>query len=92
MHSHESATVCCVDGSQAALPTFQITHPVHPKRGMRFVLLTRRLNCSENRVMYYDENGRLHSLPTFWTDAPELDLFAQVSAGRSYFRTDDLLR
>jgi hypothetical protein len=27
-----------------------------------------------------------------WTDVPEQDLFAQASAGRSWFRTDDLLR
>ncbi|KXS31879.1 MAG: Transposon, orf1 [Candidatus Gallionella acididurans] len=59
---------------------------------MRFVLMTRRLNWGEDRVMYYDAKGRLCSLLASWTNVPEEDLFAQASAGRSSFRTDDLLR
>ena len=59
---------------------------------MRFVLTTRRLNWGEDRVMYYDAKGRLHSVLASWTDVPEQDLFAQASDGRSWFRTDDLLR
>ena len=58
---------------------------------MRFVLLTRRQNWGEDRVMYYDAKGRLCSLLASWTDVPDLDLFAQASAGRSWFRVDDLL-
>lgn len=42
--------------------------------------------------MYYDATGRLCSLLASWTDVPEDDLFAQASAGRSCFRTDDLLQ
>lgn len=42
--------------------------------------------------MYYDAKGRLCSLLASWTDVPEDDLFAHASAGRSCFRTDDLLR
>ncbi|MGA7950957.1 MAG: DUF5372 family protein [Thiobacillaceae bacterium] len=74
------------------VPTFEITHPFHPKRGMRFVLTTRRLNWGEDRVMYYDEQGRLRGVLASWTDVPAPDLFAQASAGRSWFRVDDLLR
>ncbi len=81
-----------MDSSVSKLPTFEITHPFHPKRGMRFVLLTRQLNWGEDRVMYYDAKGRLCSLLASWTDVPEDDLFTQASAGRSCFRTDDLLR
>jgi len=42
--------------------------------------------------MYYDAAGRLCSMLASWTDVPEPDLFAQASMGRSWFRTDDLLR
>ncbi len=59
---------------------------------MRFVLLTRRQNWGEDRVMFYDANERLCSVLASWTDVPGLDLFAQASASRSCFRTDDLLR
>jgi hypothetical protein len=59
---------------------------------MRFVLTTRRQNWGEDRVMFYDAEGRLRSMLASWTDVPEQDLFAQTSAGRSWFRTDDLLR
>lgn len=59
---------------------------------MRFVLTTRRQNWGEDRVMYFDAKGRLRSVLASWTDVPEQDLFAQASDGRSWFRTDDLLR
>lgn len=72
--------------------TFEVTHPFHPLRGMRFDLTTRRQNWGEDRVMYYDAKGRLRSILASWTDVCEGDLFAQASAGRSRFRTDDLLR
>ena len=42
--------------------------------------------------MYYNAEGRLCSMPASWTSVPEVDLFAQASAGRSWFRTDDLLQ
>jgi len=71
--------------------TFEVTHPFHPKRGMRFFLLTRRQNWGEDRVMYYDTNGRLCSILSSWTNVPDQDLFDQTSAGRSWFRVDDLL-
>jgi hypothetical protein len=71
---------------------FEITHPFHLMRGMRFILTTRRQNWGEDRVMFYDAEGRLCSMLASWTDVPEQDLFAQASAGRYWFRTDDLLR
>jgi hypothetical protein len=42
--------------------------------------------------MYYDANGRLRSMLASWTDVAQGDLFTQASAGRSWFRVDDLLR
>ncbi len=42
--------------------------------------------------MYYDTRGRLCSMLASWTSVFEPDLFAQASAGRSWFRPDDLRR
>lgn len=38
---------------------FEITHPFHPWSGQCFVLLTRKQNWGEDRVMFYDAEGRL---------------------------------
>jgi hypothetical protein len=53
---------------------------------------TRKNNWGEDRVMYFDSKGKLRSILASWTSLAEQDLFAQVSAGRSWFRVDDLLR
>jgi hypothetical protein len=42
--------------------------------------------------MYYDTEGRLHSVLASWTDVAKPDLFAQAAADRSWFRADDLQR
>ena len=54
-------------------------------------MVTRRLNWGEDRVFYYDSNGKLKSLLTNVTDVVAKDAFERVSAGRSAFRVDDLL-
>jgi len=54
------------------------------------VLATRKQNWGEDRVMFYDARGRLRSLLASWTNVDEPDVFAQVSAGRSFLRPDDL--
>lgn len=41
--------------------------------------------------MYFDVAGKLTSMPVSWTDAVPYDRFMDVSAGRSWFRMDDLL-
>jgi hypothetical protein len=46
----------------------------------------------EDRVLFFDAKGRLRSLLASWTDVPVPDAFALASAGRSWFRVDDLLR
>jgi hypothetical protein len=53
---------------------------------------TRKNNWGEDRVMYFDSKGKLRSILACWTSLAEQDLFAQASAGRSWFRIDDLLR
>jgi len=42
--------------------------------------------------MFYDANGQLASMLASWTNVDELDAFALASAGRSWFRSDDLRR
>lgn len=42
--------------------------------------------------MFYDERGRLVSILASWTDVDEPDAFAQIAAGRSEFRVEDLRR
>jgi len=46
----------------------------------------------EDRLMYFDGQGRLRSILTSWTSLAAADAFAQASGGRSWFRPDDLLR
>lgn len=41
--------------------------------------------------MYFNEAGRLCSLPASWTSAADMDHFMRASDGRSWFRVDDLL-
>jgi len=70
----------------------EITHPFHPKRGEQLEAATRKKTWGEDRVMYYDGQGRLRSMLTSWTSLHELDSFMAASRGRSWFRVDDLLR
>ena len=42
-------------------------------------------------MYFYDSDNQLKSLPADWTSIKTLDPFINVSAGSSYFRTDDLV-
>jgi Family of unknown function (DUF5372) len=68
-----------------------VTHPFHPYFGCEYELVVRRRNWGEDRVYFHDSEGVLRSLPAGWTDADEVDAFVAMAAGRSPFRTDDLL-
>ena len=85
----KSSTAC--DDTNETANTFAITHPFHPLYGKRFALVTRKQTWGEDRVTYFDQNGKLCSMLTSWTDLTDTDYFLQVSAGRSWFRVDDLL-
>ncbi len=41
--------------------------------------------------MYFNEAGRLCSMPTSWTSVADIDHFERASGTRSWFRIDDLL-
>jgi hypothetical protein len=73
------------------LGRFRITHPFHPLCGAEYELVTRRLTWGEDRVFYYDLDGKLKSLMANVTDVAVVDEFDRVSASRSAFRMDDLL-
>jgi hypothetical protein len=48
-------------------------------------------NWGEDRLWFQDKVGRLHSLPTSWTDVGTVDPFVAIAAGRSLFRGADLM-
>ena len=68
-----------------------MTHPFHPLSGREFELATYRQAWGEDRVYFYDEEGRLRRMPVGWTDVGPPDLFRTVAAGQCRFRTEDLV-
>ena len=88
MHCITPSTAGCYE-HQAAV--FTVVHPFHPAFGQRYELIERHVNWGEDRVSFYDAEGRLQSLPTSWTDLGELHLFVSATGGRSWFRVPDLL-
>jgi hypothetical protein len=68
-----------------------ITHPFHPMRGQQFVLTAHRINWGEDRVMYFNKEAKLRSIPASWTSVANTDIFQRAAAGQSWFRLDDLL-
>ena len=71
---------------------FEVTHPFHPLRGRRFQLLSYRNNWGEDRVTFEDQEGRVCALPASWTSVVAPDPFVALSAGRSFFRIEELMR
>ena len=70
-----------------------MTHPFHPLFGRELSLVERRVRgTGGERAHFYDNHGRLESVPIAWTNLAAEDPFAVVSAGRAYFRVEDLLR
>jgi len=70
---------------------FRVTHPYHPLFQQEFELVSYRQDWGEDRVWFQDKLGHLHSLPTSWTDAGDVDPFVALAAGRSLFRVADLI-
>ena len=70
---------------------FEVIHPFHPRFGKRFALISHWRNWGDDRVVYENHEGHVRSLPTAWTSLAGADPFVRVSAGRSFFRTEDLV-
>jgi hypothetical protein len=66
-----------------------VTHAFHPLAGREFELLEHRNTWHEDRV-FYQECGRLRSLPAAWTNVVPEDAFVAIAAGRCPFRLEDL--
>ena len=71
---------------------FEVVHPFHPLRGRRFPLLSYRNNWAEDRVTFEDQEGQVRALPASWTSVVAPDPFVALSAGRSFFRIEELVR
>ena len=71
--------------------TFRIIHPFHPYRNSDFEIDSVRRLAYECRVFFFNTKGRKSSVPLHWTDIGPEDPFVAVSAGRSFFRVEDLL-
>jgi Family of unknown function (DUF5372) len=69
-----------------------VIHPFHPLFGQEFELIEYRKNWGEDRVYFLDIEGRLAAILASCTDAGGVDPFVEISAGRSWFRYEDLLR
>lgn len=54
------------------------------------MLATRKQNWGEDRVMFFDPQGQLRSLPAKWTDVDPPDVRTEAAAGRAFLRADDL--
>ena len=55
-----------------------------------FRLESYRQAWGEQRVYFYDEDGRLQQLPASWTDVEGRNPFVEIAAGRANFRFADL--
>jgi hypothetical protein len=69
-----------------------VTHPFHPWFGREFELVGYRHNWGEDRVYYFDAEGRVHTIPAGWTSVAPIDPFVVIAAGRSYFRYEELVQ
>ena len=70
---------------------FRVTHPFHPLFGKEFELVEYRNNWGEDRMYFFNTKGEVQSIPAGCTNAAGIDPFVEISAGRSFFRTKDLM-
>ena len=70
----------------------RITHPFHPLYNKEYGLLGYRRSWRNECVDLHDEEKQIIAVPIAWTDAAAPDPFVVLAAGRSYFRTEDLVR
>ena len=71
---------------------FRVTHPLHPLFGQEFELVEYRNNWGEDRVYFFNTKGEVQSISASCTNAAGIDPFVEIAAGRSFFRTRDLIK
>ena len=69
----------------------RVTHRFHPLFGRELEFVKRKKNWACDLVYVYDQDGDLVTVPAVWTDMAAEDPFVVMSAGRTAFRTEDLL-
>jgi Family of unknown function (DUF5372) len=69
-----------------------VTHPFHPWQQRQFEVFSVRQNWGQWRVMFFDDEQHLRSIPRSWTSLEPIDPFLSLAAGQSVFHIDDLLR
>ena len=84
-------TESTADGPKGSSTPVRITHAFHPLFGEVIDFVERRHNWGEDRVFYRDRHGHLASMPAGWTSVEAEDPHVVVAAGRSWFRTSDLV-
>ena len=71
---------------------FRVAHPFHPLFCQEFESIGRKRLNGRNHFVFFHNNGKKTTIPVKWTDAPEEeDAYVVISAGRSYFRVEDLI-
>jgi len=88
--SNQGVSTACL--STNLTRRFRITHPFHPLFSREYELVEFRRAWGRDRVVFYDENENLITVPVSWTNlAQEADPFVVLSEERAYFRPSDLL-
>jgi len=54
-------------------------------------MVTYRHNWGEDRIYFHDHKKHLISVPAYWTSVIPEDPFVKISAGRCFFRVEDLI-
>ena len=67
-----------------------VTHPFHPWRGRTLCVHYHKKGGQEPKVRCVVDADRLRDIPVAWTNLREVDDFERASAGRAWFRPDDL--
>jgi hypothetical protein len=60
-------------------------------RGREIEVVGRATHWGDERVVYLNDDGRVRSISTAFTDIGQQDEFRRIAAGRAAFRTCDLL-
>ncbi|MCY4674167.1 MAG: DUF5372 family protein [Bacteroidetes bacterium] len=69
----------------------EVTHPFHPWYGRRFLRQHGRTPGNGQLVRCIVDERTFRHLPRAWTDLRRIDDFERTSAGRAFFRVDDLV-
>jgi len=79
-------------GADDATRRIRITHPFHLLYGREFVVVDHRRSRHGDRIWYEADDGSIRTVPLAWTSLADVDPFEVISAGRTRFRPDDLVR